>query len=397
LEIRTSRDNYALPIGKNVTTKDQFQQWRKLQWSPDGTLLAVAHSSGSIDVYDLLATHLFVIPPPPGNILNNTSNEVPSNVIAGLAFVDTRTKNAHWSYELICLDYFGQLHAFFVSPTQGFKESHTFSFASLVPYGVTAFCADHSRNLLILASPVVTSSESNYSGNGLGVIGAKYGLTSWRLIDELPFYIQAPNEANLLPNLWLQSFKKKHYGNTVVKLSSSADGSSLAAIHLSGAISVWSIPGLNCQQFWPLDRQPGFDELNPLILQLPAYRRIRSPSFQNPFKFHPVDINWWSANSLVIARCSGAVSVCATADLRNKLGSSAEFFEGSPRISPAFESTFLGLECEVKVKRKRLQPTTDDTATSTYTGDEVEDDPSEDEEKTFMVRRAVRSLLYWYA
>lgn len=356
----------------------------------------MAHSSGSIDVYDLLATHLFVIPPPKETILQGSSNEVPANVIAGLAFVDTRTKNAHWSYELICLDHFGQLSAFFVSPTQGFKESHTFSFASHVPYGVTAFCADQSRNLLVLASPVITSCEPNNSGNNQGVTGAKYGLTSWRIIDELPFYIQAPIETNPLPNLWLQSLKKKQYGNTVVKLSSSADGSSLAAIHLSGAISVWSIPALNCQQFWPLDRQPGFDELNPGILQLPAHRRVRSPTFQNPFKFHPVDVNWWSANSLVIARCSGAVSVCAAADLRNKLGSSAEFFEGSPRISPAFDSTFLGLECEVKVKRKRLQPTTDDTAVSDYADYEFEDDPSGDEEKTFMAQRAVRSLLYWF-
>jgi hypothetical protein len=50
----------------------------------------------------------------------------------------------------------------------------------------------------------------------------------------------------------------------------------------------------------------------------------------------------------------------------------------------------------VKVKRKRLQPTTDDTAVSDYADYEFEDDPSGDEEKTFMAQRAVRSLLYWF-
>ena len=158
-------------------------------------------------------------------------------------------------------------------------------------------------------------------------------------------------------------------------------------------MSVWSVPSLKCQHFWPLDRQPGFDEINPRFLQLPDHRRVRSPAFQNPFKFYPVDVIWWSADSLILARCSGAVSVCAVADLRNKLGSSAEFFDGSPRISPAFNSTFLGLECKVKVQRKRLQLTTDENAgTSGYADDE---ELSKDEEKNLVAHRAVRSLLYW--
>lgn len=396
LEIRTSRDHYAVPIGKIPVAKDPFQQWRKLEWSPDGTLLAVAHSTGSVDVYDLLATHLFVIPPPKVTLLNNTSKDVPTSALAGLAFVDSRTKNAHWSYELICLDHFGQLKAFLVSPTQGFQDSHMFSFVSHLPYGVTGFCADQSRNLLVLASPTVTSYEPHNSGKNLGTHGAECGLTSWRFIDEPPFYTEVPNVTKQLPNRWLFSLQKKHYGDTIVKLSCSTDDSSLAAIHFSGAVSVWSLPSLRCQHFWPLDRQPGFDEMNPGVLQLPAHRRRRSPTFQNPFKFHPIDINWWSTDSLILARCSGAVTVCATADLRNKLGSSAEFFEGSPRISPAFDSTFLGLECEVKVRRKRLQPTTDDTNTTDECHEDEEGEPSEDEDKTFMAHRAVRSLLYWY-
>lgn len=395
IEVRTSRDNYSVPIGKAIISKDPYQQWRKLEWSPDGTLLAVAHSNGSLDVYDLLASHLFFIPSTNRNVtVNSTSNSIPENAIAGLAFIDTRTKSTHWSYELLCLDYYGQLRAFFVSPTQGYLGSHTFSFAPSVSYGVTAFCADQSRNLLVVATPMVTSLQPSYSGSNQELNGITYGLSSWRLLDERPFYTQVHNYTSVSQKRWFQSFQKKSYGNTVVKLSPSDDGS-LAAIHLSGAVSVWTLPSLKCQHFWPIDRQPGFDELNPTLLQLPAHRRVRSLAFQNPFKFHPVDVNWWSTDSIILARCSGAVSVCAAANLRNKLGSSAEFFEGSPRISPAFDSTFLGLECEVKVQRKRLQPTTDEPSISPE-DDFLEDtdELSEDEEKK-ITYKVMRSLLYW--
>lgn len=398
LEIRTSRDSYSAPIGKTLINKDLNQHWRKLEWSPDGTLLAVAFSNGSVDVYDLLASHLFSLPPTRGSVSETaTQKSVPVSAIAGLAFIDSRTKNTHWSYELLCLDHYGQLRAFFVSPTQGYLESHTFSFASSLPYGVTGLCADQSRNMLVVATPTITPSELNPHGNNQGVNGAKYGLTSWRILDDRPCYTQIQNEADLSPHRWFQSFQKKFYGNTVVKLSLSPDGSSLAAIHLSGAVSVWSLPRLRCLHFWPIDRQPGYDELNPTVLQLPAHRRVRNPAFQNPFKFHPIDVSWWSSDSIILARCSGAVSVCVAANLRNKLGSSAEFFEGSPRISPAFDNTFLGLECEVKVQRKRLQPTTDEPGASD--DDEIQEDVdelSEDEEQKAMAHRAMRSLLYWY-
>ena len=395
LEIRTSRDSYSTPIGKAFLNKDPYQHWRKLQWSPDGTLLACAHSNGSIDVYDLLATHLFVIPSSQKSGINPYKN-FPESAIAGLAFIDTRTKHAHWSYELLCVDYYGQLNAYYVSPTQGFMPSHTFSFSAQLPSGITAICADHQRNLLILSSPV--SSEINPE-NTEGIVGTQCGLSVWRLIDDSPFYhyVSTRNDKNRLQKRWFKSFKKESYDHSIVKMSSSADGSRLAAIHFSGAVSVWALPSLSSIHFWALDHQPGFDELSPALLKLSAVRRVRSSAFQNPFKFHPVDINWWSNNSVILARCSGAVSVCGIENLDNKLGSSAEFFDGSPRISPSFENTFLGLECEVKVQRKRLQVAAEDD-TFTFPNDDYSangEDLSDDEENSDITRRMIRSVLYW--
>lgn len=292
LEIRTQRDNYSTPIGKAFLSKDVNPQWRKLEWSPDGTLLAVAHSSGLIDVFDLLATHLFQIPCGPRGMNENSPRY--TKAIAGLVFMDTRTKHAHWSYELLCLSYNGDLSAFFVSPTQGFEPSHTFSFGPHLPYGITSVTADYSRHLLLIASPTASVKESMESSSNrteANLLSTKNGLSCWRLVDERPFYVQAVNETSNLPKRWIQipSFHgKSSYGNTIVKLSPSPDGTSLAAIHFSGAVSIWSLPTLKCKHYWSLDRQPGYDEMNPTLLKLPAHRRIRSPAFTNPFKFHPM-------------------------------------------------------------------------------------------------------------
>ena len=411
LEIRTSRDNYGSPVGKSYMAKDSFPQWRKLEWSPDGTLLACAHSNGSVEVFDLLASPLFLVAGknPPSN---PGQKSFPSNAAAGLVFLDTRTKDAHWSYELLVLDYHGQLSAYFVSPTQGYSPSHTFSFSSHLPYGITSVLADHKRNLLVVSSPVTTESWDTKSEQ---VSSPVFGLTVWRVIDDSPYYVQVAltgtNDRSVQKLSWLRPFSKQSNGNTIVKMSlESSQSSTLAAVHLSGAVSVWHLPTLKCRHFWPLKCQPGYDELNPTLLQLPAHRRIKSPALINPYRFHPVDVNWWSQHSLILARSSGAVSVCTVTDLRNKLGASAEFFDGPPRIGPAFGGLFLGFECEMHQHRKRMHAaaengTSGDSADPmddlVSSGDAPDDDSAggshgdQDDDSGILIKRMARSILYW--
>ena len=58
---------------------------------------------------------------------------------------------------------------------------------------------------------------------------------------------------------------------------------------------------------------------------------------------------------VIIARYSGAVSVCSVANLRNLLGESPEFLAGPPRISSlCSDHGFLGLECESKLTSKKF-------------------------------------------
>ena len=47
---------------------------------------------------------------------------------------------------------------------------------------------------------------------------------------------------------------------------------------------------------------------------------------------------------IIMARCSGAVSVCSLKTLKNMLGTSPEWFEPMPRVTEAYDGGFLGLE-----------------------------------------------------
>ena len=52
--------------------------------------------------------------------------------------------------------------------------------------------------------------------------------------------------------------------------------------------------------------------------------------------------------ALILARCSGAVTVSSLKTLKNLLGSSPEWFEPSPRVAQAHDGGFLGLEVNVQ-------------------------------------------------
>lgn len=66
-------------------------------------------------------------------------------------------------------------------------------------------------------------------------------------------------------------------------------------------------------------------------------------------QYYPlVDVSWWSENVLILARCSGSVTVSSVRTLRNLLGKSCEWFESSPQVTAAHDGGFLSLEVNVK-------------------------------------------------
>ncbi|KAI4801761.1 hypothetical protein KUCAC02_019632 [Chaenocephalus aceratus] len=63
VEIRSVRDDFGSIIGKCQVPKDPNPQWRKAAWSHDCTLLGYADSTGTVRLFDLIGSELFIIPP----------------------------------------------------------------------------------------------------------------------------------------------------------------------------------------------------------------------------------------------------------------------------------------------------------------------------------------------
>ena len=141
-----------------------------------------------------------------------------------------------------------------------------------------------------------------------------------------------------------------------------------------------------------LSEQPGFDEVNPQLLQAPNKKKLKAEFLANPLKFHPTDISWWNDESLIIARVSGAVSVLRMEDLANLLGDAPEFLDGVPRISQSFEKGFFALECESALTGRRPSSAEDGEDPDV----EVEVD-SEDEDDAWIStgKRSMSAVAYY--
>ncbi|KAJ8397646.1 hypothetical protein AAFF_G00436450, partial [Aldrovandia affinis] len=108
VEIRSARDDFGCLIGKCQVPKDPNPHWRRVEWSHDCTLLAYTDSTGTVRVFDLMGSELFLIPPAasfPGDF---------SYAAAGLIFLEY-TASAQWSAELLVITYGGQLKSYLVS------------------------------------------------------------------------------------------------------------------------------------------------------------------------------------------------------------------------------------------------------------------------------------------
>ena len=55
-------------------------------------------------------------------------------------------------------------------------------------------------------------------------------------------------------------------------------------------------------------------------------------------------MNWWVDSAVILARCSGALTVSSVKTLKNLLGKSCEWFEPSPQVTATHDGGFLSLE-----------------------------------------------------
>uniref|UniRef100_A0A8C5NA09 Neuroblastoma-amplified sequence n=1 Tax=Gouania willdenowi TaxID=441366 RepID=A0A8C5NA09_GOUWI len=346
--------------------KDPNPQWRRVTWSYDCTLLAYAESTGTVRLFDLMGSELFVIPPAvsfPGDF---------SCAVAGLIFLEYTT-SAQWSAELLVITYGGGLKSYLVSvgTNQNFQENHAFSFGSHYSNGITSAIYHPGHRLLLVGGCE--------SGDDSASKACCCGITAWRALSGSPHYKQVTSyEDDVSTNQKRGFFRIPSFRffsrqgdekDGVFRMSLSPDGSLLAVIHFSGRLSLWDIPSLRQREAWIQDQQPGFEEINPeWKTSLERRRKIKDKEQYYPL----VDVSWWSDNVLILARCSGSVTVSSVRTLRNLLGKSCEWFEPSPRVTAAHDGGFLSLECEVKLAQKRVR------LESSHSGGTIEDEEGDD-------------------
>ncbi|KAF0870718.1 NBAS protein, partial [Crocuta crocuta] len=350
--------------------KDPKPQWRRVAWSYDCTLLAYAESTGTVRVFDLMGSELFVIAPASG-----LAGDL-SYAIAGLIFLEYKA-SAQWSAELLVINYRGELKSYLVSvgTNQSYQESHCFSFSSHYPHGInTAMYHPGHRLLLVGGCETAEVGISKAASNGL---------SAWRVLSGSPYYKQVTNGGDRVTAVpktlgLLRMLSVKLYSRPgqeqdgIFKMSLSPDGTLLAAIHFSGKLSIWAIPSLKQQGEWNQNEQPGYDDLNPDWRLSPEKRK----KIKDRESFYPlIDVNWWAAGAVTLARCSGALTVSSVKTLKNLLGKSCEWFEPSPQVTATHDGGFLSLECEIKLapKRSRLETRAGDE-------DEGEEDSDSDQE-----------------
>ncbi|XP_005914378.1 neuroblastoma-amplified sequence isoform X4 [Haplochromis burtoni] len=375
VEIRSVRDDFGSLIGKCQVPKDPNPQWRRVAWSYDCTLLAYADSTGTVRLFDLMGSELFVIPPVasfPGDF---------SCAVAGLIFLEY-TASAQWSAELLVITYGGNLKSYLVSmgTNQNFQENHSFSFSSHYSHGITSSIYHPGHRLLLVGGCE--------SGDDSASKASCCGITAWRALSGSPHYKQVTSYEDdvsmnqkrgffRIPSFRLFS-RQGDEKDGVFRMSLSPDGTLLAVIHFSGRLSLWDIPSLKQRATWSQDLQPGFEEINPeWKTSLERRKKIKDKE-----QFYPlVDVSWWSDNVLILARCSGSVTVSSVRTLRNLLGKSCEWFEPSPRVTAAHDGGFLSLECEVKLaqKRGRLESSLSGGASEDEEGDDGGESDSDEE------------------
>ncbi|KAF7663790.1 hypothetical protein LDENG_00200150 [Lucifuga dentata] len=375
VEIRSVRDDFGSVIGKCQVPKDPNPQWRRVAWSHDCALLAYADSTGTVRLFDLMGSELFIIPPAvnfPGDF---------SCAVAGLIFLEY-TASAQWSAELLVITYGGDLKSYLVSvgTKQNFQENHSFSFSGHYSHGITS-AVYHTGHRLLLVGGCESGDDSVSKAS-------RCGITAWRTLSGSPHYKQVTSyEDDVSMNQKRGFFRIPSFRffsrqgdekDGVLRMSLSPDGALLAVIHFSGRLSVWDIPSLKQRATWSQEQQPGFEEINPeWKTSLERRKKIKDKEQYYPL----VDVNWWSDNVLILARCSGSVTVSSVRTLRNLLGKSCEWFETSPRVTAAHDGGFLSLECEVRLaqKRGRLESNLSGGASDDEEGDEGGDSDSDEE------------------
>ncbi|KAG7201140.1 hypothetical protein KM043_003931 [Ampulex compressa] len=387
IEIRKAKDEYSSIVGKASVPKDAFPQWRKLSWSPDGTILVLASSNGYTSFYNALGNNIFNINPK--TVSQNPQILEAGDAIASMIFLKPRVKNEKWSHEFILITYSGLMKSYYISLTNGFTLNFEFSFGHFYKNGVNSVVYDTKHNLFYVAGNTITQKITSTASES--------GLTSWRPLNDYPycklsFTFDQQAKPQLRFSIWnIIPSMNSRTESIIFKTSISPSSRFLTCSHTDGSISLWSLPNLMFLQKWKLPEQPDFNISNPLSI-------VKAKKFSaGLMEFQPVDIGWWSDQAIIIARYTGSTSVCSTKNLKNLLGASPEFLAGQPQICElGTDRGFLCLDCEsfITSKKRNHGSSTEAQLSEASSDSEREDDELEPITIFNYTTNLVQSTLY---
>ncbi|CAE1234400.1 NBAS [Acanthosepion pharaonis] len=326
------------------------------------------------------------------------NSNFPSNLtrsIAGLLFLENDSINEGAAH-LLVITFSGELHKYLVNRNGQYQLVHSFNFTFHHQQGVTAVVYIPIHSLLIIGSHVPTATGLDNSM----LEAEQHGLSLWRILSSFPFYklitdyeedIKKSKQRGflkrfmVLPKLSWQTSK-----DSIFKMSLSPNQKQLATLHYSGKLVLWDVPSLHKRKSWTHEQQPCHDELNPEFLDKPQKRKLIKDLVQSK---NLLDVNWWTDNALILARCQGSVSLASTKSLKNMLGETPEWFEPAPRVTSTFDGRFLGLECACKFVTKHSLGNT--SSNNPLSDDQFED--SDDEEISWMRKTSqyTKQVLYY--
>ncbi|XP_043477356.1 neuroblastoma-amplified sequence-like [Leptopilina heterotoma] len=386
IEIRKLKDEYLSVTGKISVPKDAFPQWRKITWSPDGQILVLASSNGHLSFYNSLGNNIFNINPktdsPNPHILEAGDS------IASTIFKKPRIQSDIWEYEFISISYSGLLKSYYISSSNNFEANHEFSFGNFYRNGLNAVVYSEKYDLLFVAG--------NTINRNLTCTALEVGLSSWRFLNDHPYYklsFSFEEQTLIKPvfSIWNYMPSIRNQAQSIIfKLSISPTSQHLVCLHTDGCISLWNLPTLKLENMWKLNEQPEYNLTNPL-------ETIKFKKFPLGLsEFHPMDLGWWSDQTIIIARYSGSVSVCSIKNLKNLLGTSPEFLYGQPQVSELNAGRgFLCLDCEVFITSTKRSRESSIGGQSDVSSDSEKDD-YEAEANTILnyTTRLVQNTLY---
>ena len=361
LEVWSSKDNYTQLLGRRPVERDPASQWRHVLWTRDCQLLALASSSGHVEVCDTVGGHVYHVISPriaasqPGWADSARSGPLRTSY-AGVFFTEVRvrdvTRDTGWVSEMVVCEVSGAITSFLVS-LSGYQELSRYDLG----WSVTSAALCSTLGLLI-----ISGSDSCPLTCHRSLVGkaSHAGLVTLRLVSQEPHYVVLLDEFEqslLTSSSWLRLpslISSSPASDPILTMTVSDCGGKLAAVHVSGTLTVWRLPSLLLESSSRLEEQPQFDEVNPALLQHSSKRKAKAEFLANPLRYNPVGVAWWSKDNLVVARISGAVTVLQMTDLDNLLGDNPEFLEGVPRISQCFQKGFFALECELVVRGRRV-------------------------------------------